>query len=395
MRYRPFMMSTSPPFRSISISRRVLFFCIILPAMPIVACPFCAKLTRSYSDEVRDSDGVVFGVLSKETRTADQTRLAVSIVVRSHPAISSHQTITLDQSVPAADREPITRLVFLRRDQESWKAHRIDKSSPAFAEYLAEVWKLFDEPAATRMAFFFRRLNDPDPKVAADGFAEFAKASFRTTEAAARTYDPVRIREWLQDPTTPEERIGLFGLLLGLSGEKSDVEFLDRLIMHPSLTQRNGLDGLMGGLLIIDRDRGVQRIVQLLTSTSATSLERMSAVSALRFLLADIPPEDPKPILRQVTSAIRDPELSGQLIDEFRKGECWEVLPDVLGLFASSREPSAIIRFAIACPSPDANRFVSELREKNPALVQDAEQTLSFEQSARELQQPSGFRNKQ
>ena len=59
-----------------------------------------------------------------------------------------------------------------------------------------------------------------------------------------------------------------------------------------------------------------------------------------------------------------DPELSGQLIDEMRKGECWDVLPRVLGLFAGAREPSAIIRFAIACPTTQAKSFIEELRKR-------------------------------
>ena len=168
-----------------------LFLSDVVSPIYVPACPFCAKFTRSTSDDVRDSDAVAFGLLSNDS---GQTLLKVLKVIRPHPTLESDQSIRLEESIAGADREPIKRLIFLRRDLDTWKAQRIDKATPSFASYLAEAWQLFDDSAAHRMAFFFRHLNDPDPKIAADAYAEFAKASFRSTAAAADVYDPAKIR---------------------------------------------------------------------------------------------------------------------------------------------------------------------------------------------------------
>lgn len=351
------------------------------------ACPFCAKFTRSYLDEVRDADAVAFGVLHPAENSMDRTKFTISLIVRPGGDLAVNSSMLLVQSVRGAEQQTIRRLVFLRKEGDEWKAERIDKSSLAFAEYLRNAWKLFDEPAARRMAFFFNHLNDPDEKISADAYVEFAKASFRSTVAGAESYDPALLREWLTDPNTPGDRIGLLGLLLGLCGGERDADFLDRLIARPSLTQRNGLDGLIGGLLLLDRPRGERRIIERLRAPEATSLERMSAVSALRFLLSDLPPKDSTILLRQAIPSLQNSEVAGQLIDEMRKAKFWEALPEVLKLYPGSREPSAIIRFAIESPRPEAKAFISELNAQNPALVRDAEQTLLFERNARDAQQ--------
>jgi len=365
----------------------VFFIAASLFPRSALSCPFCAKFTRSYSDEVRDADAVAFGVLENMSNGDGGTTFRISTIVRANDSLADNSSIHLQQPVRGAEKQPIPRLVFLRREGNDWKAERIDKSSPAFAKYLKNAWTLFDEPAATRMAFFFKHLSDPDEKISADAYAEFAKASFRSTIAGSKAYDPASIRDWLLDPNTPGDRIGLLGLLLGLAGRPADADFLDRLVIQPSLTQRNGLDGLMGGLLLLDRPHGEKRIIERLTSDHATSLERLSAVSALRFLLSDLPVHDPEPLLQQVLPALQYSDLAGQLIDEMRKAKFWVALPDVLTLFPKSRDPSAILRFAIECPLPDAKAFVEEMRVRSPALVRDAEQTLVFERHARDAQQ--------
>lgn len=369
-----------------SLLRLAVVTILIIPQMGL-ACPFCAKFSRSYSDEVRDADAVAFGLLESVKNEMNQTRFSISLIVRPGEGLTTDSAVRLAQAVRGAEQQPIARLVFLQQSGEGWKASRIDKSSVSFAQYLKSAWRLFDEPAAQRMAFFFKHLNDPDEKISADAYVEFSKASFRSTMAGANSYDPILLREWLTDPNTPGDRIGLFGLLLGLSGSEGDANFLDRLIDRPSLTQRNGLDGLMGGLLLLDRPRGEKRIIERLSAPEATSLDRMSAVSALRFLLSDLPARDSTALFRQAIPSLQNSEVAGQLIDEMRKAKFWEALPHVLKLYPGSREPSAILRFAIESPQPEAKEFIRRMNEKNPALVRDAEQTLLFERNARETQQ--------
>lgn len=365
---------------------RVLLLAML--SIPMVdqasACPFCAKLTRSYADDIRGADAVLFATLSvPEDLSAETTRVEVRHVIRSPETDQMIETIAA--SVPAAKGRPIDRIVFLARAGNEWTPRRIDVGSPALAEYLAEVWSRIDEPASGRLAFFFDRLDDPDPRISQDAYAEFAKASFRATEAAARSYDVERIKRWLDDPRTPADRVGLFGLLLGLKGNKSDADHLARIADDPSPTQLVGLDGILGGLSYLDPEAGSSRVVRILTSPDSSLARRLAALAALRFLMTDLESRVPPGTLEATISALSYPEVAAPLADELRRGGCWSAWPSVVRLADSPRDEPAVIRFALASPEADAQEWLAQIRKTKSPLVLDAEQALAFERDAEML----------
>ncbi|MBY0585959.1 hypothetical protein K2X85_02220 [bacterium] len=354
----------------------VIFFFAVDSA---VTCPFCAKMTRTLVDEVREADAVVYGKLERVSST--RARLDHEIVVR--PALESSSwdiKITL-----APDRIPQRQIVFLQRLQDTWVAQRLDTVSPAVAEYLCEVWQAQDQPPAHRLEYFYSKLDSPEPRIATDAYGEFARASYRATKQAAHAYESARIRRWIEDPQTPSERVGLFGLMLGLAGQSSDRDFLDEVIHDPTEGQRNGLDGLLAGLYLLDPSHGESMIVELLRRQDSSSLQKASALAALRFIMADSPPADPGSMLRAVLPALDDQACAGQLIDEFRKAQIWDIGPEVVARFQKLRDPSAIVRFALMSPEPQAKAFIAHLEEVSPASVADARQSLQFEANARGL----------
>jgi hypothetical protein len=267
----------------------------------------------------------------------------------------------------------------------SFELVRAETVSEAFASYLQRSWALADASGSTRLAYFFEHLGSHDARTAQDAYAEFAKASFRVTASAARAYNPERLRAWIENPGPAPDRVGLYGLLLGLCGSSADAEFLERCVRQPSADQKIGLDGLLGGWALLDVDQGEKLIVELLTSPTSSTLEKTSALSALRFLLSDRPPADPQSLLRLTMPALQDPELSGPLTDEMRKASLWEATGPVLARFSASRDVSAVVRFALVSPADEAKAFIEELRRTRIDQVRDAEQTLAFERSSRDL----------
>jgi hypothetical protein len=344
-------------------------------------CPFCAKMARTWTDEIRDADAVVFGQL--ERISADSARIQNPLVIR--PPAEGLPPLDAVAIKGISTTQP--RLVWIERTPDLWKVIRLDSVSPRAADYLRHLWQIRDLPAADRLTFFFEYLDDPDARLATDAYAEFAKASYRSTKQASAHYDPTITRLWIDSPRSPPERIGLFGLLLGLAGETNDIDFLVDRVDHPSAAQLNGLDGLLGGLYLLDPAQGSERIVRFLVAPDASSLQRSSALSALRFILTETPPSPPERaiLLRSILPALADAEVAGPLIDEFRKAQFWEAAPQILPMVSTLRDPSSVIRFALASPGKEAADWIGDLEKKSPSLVSDARQTLTFEASARSL----------
>ena len=343
------------------------------------ACPFCAKMTRTMTDEIRDSDGVVYGSL--ERLSPASARLTVERMIRTPAsALPTEIPVTL-----AANAREIKRVVFLSQRDERWVVNRLDSMSAEGAAYLSQIWLKRQQPATDRLAFFFSRLDSNDARISTDAYAEFAKASYRSTRQASKHYDPERIRRWINDPRASPERVGLYGLLLGLVGGAGDSDFLASAVDSPTGVQINGLDGLLAGLYLIDPEQGRERITRFLVSKESSSLQRSSALSTLRFVLADVPPANAGDWLREIEPALDDAEIAGPLVDEYRKAKVWDAGPRILPLFEKLRDPSSVIRFALATPRPEGSALVARIEVESPSLVADAKQTLAFEKSAREL----------
>jgi hypothetical protein len=331
------------------------------------------------TDEIRDSDGVVYGSL--ERVSAESAKLTVEKVIRT-PTSSMPKEIPVTLAVNARG---IKRVVFLSQREDRWVVNRLDSISAEGADYLAQIWLKRQQPAAERLAFFFLRLDSTDARVAADAYAEFAKASYRSTRQASKYYDAAKIRRWINDPRAAPERVGLYGLLLGLLGRKEDAVFLASAVDAPTGVQINGLDGLLAGVYLIDPRQGRARITRFLVSKESSSLQRSSALSTLRFVLAEVPPTNLEPWLREIEPALDDPEIAGPLVDEYRKAKVWDAGPRILPLLEKLRDPSSVIRFALSTPMSEGAALVAQIEAESPSLVADARQTLAFEKDAREL----------
>ena len=64
----------------------------------------------------------------------------------------------------------------------------------------------------------FKQLGSADATVAADAFAEFARASDVDILAAAKSFDALKLRAFIASPNTPVERLGVPGVRVGRGG---------------------------------------------------------------------------------------------------------------------------------------------------------------------------------
>ena len=80
------------------------------------------------------------------------------------------------------------------------------------ASYIRDSSKMKDQPTAARLGFFFRHLDSADATVAADAFAEFAKATDAEVLSSKAQLKPSVLRKFILDPKTPVERLGVYAI---------------------------------------------------------------------------------------------------------------------------------------------------------------------------------------
>src|SRR5690606_26025842 len=116
------------------------------------------------------------------------------------------------------------------------------------AWYYLTQFPALEATTAARLKYCLRFLEFPDSIIARDAYEELASAPYEDIAALQPHLPGSRLVEIVADTTVPEQRLGLYGLLLGLSRAEGAADLLRRRIMqHPEDDAAFGLDGLLGG----------------------------------------------------------------------------------------------------------------------------------------------------
>jgi len=265
-----------------------------------------------------------------------------------------------------------------------WSFERLDET--AFA-YVARA-PAANAPAAERLKYFVRYLEDPSAVVAADAYLEFAHAPLADVAGAIAEFPSEKLRGWLVDPQVPDRRKGLYGLLLGLlarqPGRDEDQQFLKGLVERPRDDFRAGYDGILGGYLWAAGEPGLELIERkLLADPKAADGDVRHAVSALRFYWEhgrQIPAEKLRAAMRLLLAR---PEFARAAIIDLARWKDWEALDKIAGLYqnpayAEVGTKRAIIGFLLTCPEPAAVDELAKLRKLDPAQVSETERQFAL-----------------
>ncbi|MEZ6056727.1 MAG: hypothetical protein R3C01_08480 [Planctomycetaceae bacterium] len=213
---------------------------------------------------------------------------------------------------------------------------------------------------ATRLEYFVKFLEFGDPVVANDAYSEFAKAPYEDVKLIRKKISPEKVRKWIEDPATPFNRLGLYGLMLGLSGTKDDAKFLEeRIFAKVDPKQfRFGIEGLMTGYIMLSGPSAIDRLdKEKLKDKNQPFSEIIATMSCLRFLWSYETELVGKVRLRQsMRLFIDNPDAIDLAIPDLARWEDWEPL-DRLGELYNRGEykvPSirrAIIKYMLAAVS--------------------------------------------
>jgi hypothetical protein len=260
-----------------------------------------------------------------------------------------------------------------------------------------------DKPLAERLRYCVKYWENDDPQVADDAYREFARAPLDAVADVADAVDFAEVRRRLVDPAVPDERKGLYGLVLGMAADPPtrarNVELLKQIIAGSNNTGstgtestgtgppsdfRAGFDGILGGLLWAEGAAGLDLIdKQLLANREAAEGDVRHAQTALRFYQQygrDIPSERMKGSLALLLD--RPSTAAGALEDLTRRRD-WDFVDRAEKLFLASPGDDAtldraVVGYLLVSSRPEAEGALKRLHEASPRRVDEARRYLSL-----------------
>ncbi len=375
-----------------------------------LACPFCSAPSLTLGEQVDQADvSVVIVWVSGEPGQDDapgSTTYRVQRVIKGPPTLSG-KTIVLPRYRAA---KPGDLFLLMGNGAENVQWGSPVEVSPTVIQYVTQAPPR-SAPITQRLEYYLQFLEHPEKTIADDAYAEFANAPY---EDIARIRDRIpreKVRKWLESPTTPVTRTGLYGLFLGLAGNEADAAWMEKRILEPTQDYRLGIEGIMSGYLLLTGERGLNLLDR--TKLAATTLvdasgrpivgddgkplplpfsETYAAMQALRFMWTygggKIKPERLKQSMRLLLDR---PELADLVIADLARWKDWSVRDRLVRMYGQAPYDvpaikRAIVRYLLVCakdnpgnPNPppqhvvDAQRALETLRARDPATVRQAE----------------------
>lgn len=248
------------------------------------ACPFCDAPTLTLAERFSKADMAVeakwIDAHDAETGRPAHTTYEVIRVLRSGPeSLETGSRIRVDalHTAKAGDR---TLLLGTRGKKINW-GEPLDLTQTAF-NYVLQA-PSHDVTGSRRLTYFVKFLEYPDLAISNDAYAEFANASYEDIVPIARQLPHDKVRKWLVSPAA-KNRLGLYGMMLGLCGDSADAAYMEKIITLPTDGERLGIDGIMAGYLLLKGDKGLRLIEKTKLNTTAPDRETFAATQALRFM---------------------------------------------------------------------------------------------------------------
>lgn len=365
---------------------------IALAAGPAAACTFCDgnfRTRQTLRTQFAAAKAVLYGQLKNprfDPKTDDGfTDLHVGTVLKDDPARGSAATVTLRAYLPVVGNTPPEYLVFCGVVSGQLDPTFGVPGSAAVVEYLKGAAKFDDRDPGAKLGYFFKHLDSPDPTVAADAFLEFARTPDADILKAAKHLDAAKLRKLLAAPNTPPERLGVFAFLLGVSGGPNDAAFLAGLLGANPLPERtsSAFGGLLAGYMLLAPKDGWALAAAVLADDKRPYSVRFSAIGAVRFLQATRGNDCKAEVLKCCAALLPHGDLADQAVEDLRRWGYWDLTADVLAQFPKPTHAApivrrGIVRYALCCPTDEAKRFVTAVKQTDPKLVRDVEEMLEL-----------------
>lgn len=359
------------------------------------ACPFCSAPTLTLSEQYAKADAaVVVQWASAKAPEKDQpgstTYEIVQVLRDPQKAFKKGGSIKLDRHRMGKPGD-LSLLLGTKGETVEWGSP-LDVTE-TMLNYVVQA----PSPEAAgpkRLEYFMKFLEFSDQNIANDAYAEFANAPYKDIVQVAKSMPRDKIRKWLVSPDVSPTRLGLYGLMLGLCGDASDTSLMEKKITESSDDFRLGIDGVIGGYLLLAGDKGLAMIEEAkLKNKKVPFSETYAAMQALRFMWSygsgKIAPERLRASMRVL---IERPELTDLVVGDLARWKDWSIQQRLMQIYGTEEYnvPSikrAIIRYMLASTKDVAQgggmeapqhvaagtKYLQQLREKDPKLVSEVE----------------------
>lgn len=371
---------------------------LVLTAAEAICCPFCSAPSLTLCEQLNMSDAAVL-VQWEGGKPADREKgflgsteyTVLKVVHDSSGELKPGGKVNLHR-YRASKVGDMFLLLGTKVDSLEWGSP-LEVTETSFNYITQSPSK--EAPATKRLSYFLKFLEFSDHIVADDAYGEFANAQYKDIVAVKDKFPREKLREWLSNPQTVPSRLGLYGLMLGLSGTAADADYLKGRLIEPVEGFRLGIDGMMGGYLLLAGDKGLTVLEDAkLRDKKVPFSETYATMQALRFMWTYGDNHIAKERLRQSMRIILDrPELADLVIVDLGRWQDWSVSDRLMKLYGTAGYdiPStkrAIVRFYLTAEATkpkdakepllahvvSAQKHLKTLRETDPETVKAAEE---------------------
>lgn len=365
------------------------------------ACPLCGPASPTLAEQMGGYEAVAVARFvggeqpDREREFSGTTRYQVLDLLKAGGAVEkSTREITLPRY---RHGEPDSMVLLMgRKVEEDFKWETVIDINPTIYQYLT------DAPPATapnqqRLSYFIRFLEHADPIIATDAYSEFAVAPYEDIVPLRVLMNPELLREWIGAPNDPPDRfvrVGLYGLMLGMSGAADDAKYLEQKVLNYVPDYQFGIDGMTGGYLLLSGEQGLKTLEQQLLSRSDVERDRLFPVlEAMRFMWTYSPDRVPQTALKRSMRVLLDrPDLADLVIIDLARWKDWEAMDRIVSYYGKEEfdVPAikrAILRFLMSAQSTPAEKddlqtarviekaqkHLNHFRETDPRTVKVAE----------------------
>lgn len=366
----------------------------LLSATAASACPFCPGAQTTLSERIASSDALVLAQWvsaqrKSETNPALTTFQVVHTAKNPGDALQRNDLIRL-AGYQAGNRGDLFLLLGKRDTAIAWE-DPLEITETAY-QYILQAPPP-ETRAQDRLVYFLKFLEYPDELIAGDAYFELANSDYKDIVPLADKLPRERLRKWLAKPDFTNPRLGLYGMLLGLCGTQEDAELLARHVTAPTKEFRLGIDGMIGGYLLLTGEEGLDVIdARKLRDAEAPTTEMFSTLQALRFIWTYGEGKIGRERLRESMRILLDrPDLADIAIADLARWKDWSVQQKLMQLYdhkdyQSQHVGRAIISYMIAASRDvpkdaakppkhvvNAREHLATLRKKDPEAVRRAE----------------------
>jgi hypothetical protein len=355
------------------------------------ACSLCASLQdqKTFREDAALSKVILYGTITSSKLVpggGGTSEFSITASIKTDPILGDKKVLELSRYLPADEKEPPRYLLFadVYKGKLDFFRGTPVKSSEA-VEYVKGAAGLDTKDRAKVLRYYFDFLEHSDKEIANDAFLEYAKATDKELGEVAPKLSAEKLRGWLKDSKTPDNRLGMYAFLLGACGGEKDADVLRKMLDDSSDRIRVAYDGILGGYIHLRPREGWDLAMKFLQDDKKPFAVRFAVVRTLRFYHNWNPEENKENVLRGERIILGQGDIADMAIEDLRRWQVWDLTPEVLALhgkkgFDAPILRQAILRYALSCPKSDvaAATFVAERRKQDPDGVKDAEDALTF-----------------